>query len=176
MVVGTLPGVGATSVGTTSVGTTSVGTTSVGTTSVGTRSVGTRSVGTRSVDAQEAQRAAGTLTEGGTTSVALTSIDMQVAQRAVGALLAVTLTDLPPVVALADTQAVMVLSQQLTAELLRRLSDVDRRQLYALAGAPTIGTWVDGQHLAGIDRSQLALARRPAGMRGPRPRPLRCLS
>ena len=116
-------------------------------------------------------RAVGELPEGGTTSV-----DMQVAQRAVNALLAVTLTDLPPVVALADTQAAMVLSQQLTAELLRRLSDVDRRQLYAQAGAPTIGTWVDGQHLAGIDRSQLALARRPAGMRGPRPRPLRCLS
>ena len=85
---------------------------------------------------------------------------MQIAQRAVGALLAVTLTDLPPVVALADTQAVMVLSPQLTAELLRRLSDVDRRQLFTLDGAPTLGTWVDGQHLAGIDRSQLALARR----------------
>ena len=80
--------------------------------------------------------------------------------RAVGVLPTVLLAELPGAVALADTRMLMVASQQLTAELLRRLSDVQHRQLFALDGAPTIGTWVEGQHVAGIDRQHLALARR----------------
>ena len=84
---------------------------------------------------------------------------MVAAQRAVAGLTAMVLTELPAVVALADTQAVMVLSQQLTAELVRRLSDAERRQLFTLDGAPTITTWIHAQQVAGIDRAQVALAR-----------------
>ena len=88
------------------------------------------------------------------------SVEVFKAQEAVGALRAVTLADLPGPLALADTRAMMVLSQQLSAELLRRLSDVERRKLFTLDGAPTLGTWLDGQQVAGVDRSQLVLARR----------------
>ena len=80
--------------------------------------------------------------------------------RAVAALPEVLLSDLPGTVALADTRALMVASQRLNAELLRRLSDVRRRKLFTLDGAPSIGTWVDAQRVAGVDRSQLALAGR----------------
>ena len=80
--------------------------------------------------------------------------------RSVGSLPWVLLAELPGTVALADTRALMVASQQLNAELLRRLTDVQRRKLFTLDGAPSIGTWVDGPHIAGVDRSHLALARR----------------
>ena len=81
-------------------------------------------------------------------------------RRAIAGLAATALAELPGPLALADTQAVMVATQRLNAELLRRLSDVETRGLFALDGAPTIGTWVDGQRVAGVDRSHLALARR----------------
>ena len=80
--------------------------------------------------------------------------------QAIEDLTATALTELPGALALADTQAVMVATQRLNAELLRRLSDVETRELFALDGAPTLSTWVDGQRVAGVDRRQVTLARR----------------
>ena len=83
---------------------------------------------------------------------ATSSVQMLEAQQAVGALRAVTLADVPGALALADTRAMMVLSQQISAELLRRLSDVQHRKLFALDGTPTIGTWLVSRAVNSLDK------------------------
>jgi Domain of unknown function (DUF222) len=70
-------------------------------------------------------------------------------------------TTLPPAQALAEAAAVLRALQQLEAVGLRRLADVDMRELFALDGAPSTGTWVE-QLRVGLSRSAVALARRLA--------------
>lgn len=63
--------------------------------------------------------------------------------------------------ALADAQALLVLSEQVRVATLSQVAEVERRKLHLEDGAPTIGTWVERQQTS-LDRGHLALARRLA--------------
>jgi Domain of unknown function (DUF222) len=79
--------------------------------------------------------------------------------RAVEALRAQDPTDMGGGQALAETALLLREMEKLSAVSLRRLADVDRRELHTLDAAPSVGTWVERQQV-GVDRSRVALARR----------------
>lgn len=64
--------------------------------------------------------------------------------------------------ALADAQALLVLSEQVRVAALSQVAEVERR-LHLDDGAPTIGTWVERQQTS-LDRGDLALSRRLASL------------
>lgn len=80
--------------------------------------------------------------------------------RAVDALAAQTPADLAPAVALERTRVLLAQSERLKTLGLQGLADVETRELYALDGAPTTSAWVKAQDVAGVDRREVALARR----------------
>lgn len=65
--------------------------------------------------------------------------------------------------ALADAQALLVLSEQVRVAALSQVAEVERRNLHLDDGAPTIGTWVERQQTS-LDRGDLALSRRLASL------------
>jgi len=83
--------------------------------------------------------------------------------QAVEAVVAQVPVELPGSQALADTAALLGAVERLHAAVLGRVADVDARQLHALAGAPSTGTWV-AQQQTSLDRGEVALARRLAGL------------
>jgi len=77
---------------------------------------------------------------------------------AVDLLAAQVAVELPAAQALAETAVLLRLVQRLQLVQLQRLADVDTRGLFALAEAPSTGSWLAGQQVE-LDRSQVALAR-----------------
>ncbi len=71
--------------------------------------------------------------------------------------------ELPGSQALADTAALLRAIEQLHAAVLGRVADVDARKLHTLVGASSAGSWV-AQQQTSLDRGELALARRLAGL------------
>jgi hypothetical protein len=71
--------------------------------------------------------------------------------------------ELPAAQALADAEALLRQRERLHALSLRRIGDVDARGLHALAGSPSTSTWM-AQQQSSLDRGQVALARRLAGL------------
>ena len=67
--------------------------------------------------------------------------------------------ELPGAVALADAKALLAALDVLRATTLDRIADIELRQLHALDGAPSTGTWVEQQPSAAT-REEVALARR----------------
>lgn len=87
-------------------------------------------------------------------------------QRLLSAVVAVVAqapAELPGPQALADTAALLTAIEQLHAAALGRVADVDARRLHTLDGAPSTSTWV-AQQQTSIDRGEVALAKRLAGM------------
>lgn len=82
---------------------------------------------------------------------------------AVRAVAAQDVLELPAAQAVAECSVLVGQLEALTTVLLARVADVDRRQLHALAGSPTVGTWLGSQQTS-LDRGQLALARRLSGL------------
>ena len=80
--------------------------------------------------------------------------------RAVAALAAQHPAELPGPVALAQTAVLLQQLEVLRVIALGRLADVDTRQLHHLHGAPSTASWVDRQGVPGLDRGQVALARK----------------
>jgi hypothetical protein len=81
---------------------------------------------------------------------------------AVDALAEQDLAELPGPAALERTRVVLAELDRLRALALQGLSDVERRDLHELEGAATTATWVAAQGVAGVDRHEVALARRLA--------------
>jgi hypothetical protein len=75
------------------------------------------------------------------------------------AMAAVTPADIPGAQALLETQVLLVQSDALKALALRRVADVDTRQLHVLDDAPSTAAWVAEQQTS-MPRSDVALARR----------------
>lgn len=69
--------------------------------------------------------------------------------------------ELPGAQALADTRELLALRARLDAVLLRRLGDVETRNLHRLDASPTTTSWVRAQN-ATVDSSTITLARRLA--------------
>ena len=67
--------------------------------------------------------------------------------------------ELPEALALAEARELLAARARLDALLLRRLGDVDARQLHRLDGSPTTTSWVRAQD-AGVEASAVTLARR----------------
>jgi hypothetical protein len=76
------------------------------------------------------------------------------------ALLAQDPSSLPGPVALARSRALLQASEQLKVVALESLADVETRQLFTLDDSPTVTSWVDSLGVPGVDRRELALARR----------------
>lgn len=72
---------------------------------------------------------------------------------------AVVPADLPGVQALEDARALMAARDKLDVALLRRVGDVDARQLHVLDAMPTAASWVEHQG-SGVDRGVVKLSRR----------------
>ena len=85
---------------------------------------------------------------------------------AVDALFAQSASDLPGEQAVTDATVLLRELERLRGVVLTRIADVDRRDLHALADAPSTGTWVAAQQTS-LTRTEVALARRlavfPAG-------------
>lgn len=69
-------------------------------------------------------------------------------------------SDLAPAVALERTRLMMVQCERLKALALRALADVDSRQLHLIDEQPTTTAWVQAQHVPGMGKQEVALARR----------------
>jgi hypothetical protein len=67
---------------------------------------------------------------------------------------------LPGAVALQRAQDLMRESERLRMLSIEALADVDTRQLFTLADAPSTTAWVKAQQVPGVDGSEVALARR----------------
>ncbi len=67
---------------------------------------------------------------------------------------------LPEAAALERTRVLLASLDRLTTLTLRAVSDVETRGLHVLEGAPTTTAWVKAQSVTGIDRREIALARR----------------
>jgi len=65
--------------------------------------------------------------------------------------------------ALLEASVLLSALDQLRAVALARVADIDIRQLHVLDGSPSTSSWVAEQH-TGMDRSQVALARKLQGM------------
>ena len=83
--------------------------------------------------------------------------------QAVRAVAAQDVLELPAAQAVAECSVLLGQLEALTTVVLARVADVDRRQLHALAGSPTVGTWLGSQQTS-LDRGQVALARRLSGL------------
>ncbi len=90
---------------------------------------------------------------------------VQALGEAVGVVVGQLPSELPGSQALADAAELLVLIERLRGSLLGRLADVDRRNLFTLDGASTIGTWV-AQQQTSVDRGEITLARRLAALPG----------
>jgi len=91
-------------------------------------------------------------------SVECLSAPLRALADAVDLLAAQVAVKLPGAQALAETAVLLRLVQRLQIVQLQRLADVDTRGLYALADAPSTGSWLARQQVE-LDRSQVALAR-----------------
>lgn len=90
---------------------------------------------------------------------ALLSPPVRAAVEAVEALIGERPVDLAEAVALEDVRALLRAKEQLDAHLLRRLRDVDNRQLHDADALPSAGSWVEAQTTS-MSRRDVVLARR----------------
>ena len=81
-------------------------------------------------------------------------------RAAVDALAAQDPRELPGAVALQRAQDLMRESERLRALSIEAVGDVDTRQLFALADAPSTSAWVTAQEVPGVDAAAVTLARR----------------
>lgn len=81
-------------------------------------------------------------------------------RSAIDALAAQDPRSLPGPVALQRAQDLMRESERLRALSIEAVGDVDTRQLFALADAPSTGAWVKAQEVPGVDGAAVTLARR----------------
>ena len=79
---------------------------------------------------------------------------------AIDALAAQEPADLPACSALERARLLLAQAERLRTLGLQAIADVDSRDLFAVEGAPTTAAWVDAQQVAGLDRREVALARR----------------
>jgi hypothetical protein len=78
---------------------------------------------------------------------------------AVDAVLLEVPAELPGPLALEETRALLAAKERLDVHLLRRLRDVEVRELHQLDAMPTASTWIETEATS-LDRGSLALARR----------------
>jgi hypothetical protein len=81
-------------------------------------------------------------------------------RSAVDVLVAQDPTSLPGAVALQRAQDLLRESERLRMVSIEALADVDTRQLFTLADAPSTKAWVKAQQVPGVDGSEVTLARR----------------
>jgi hypothetical protein len=88
------------------------------------------------------------------------SPDVLVLRSAIDALAAQDPGELPGPVALQRARDLMRESERLRALSIEALGDVDTRQLFTFADAPSTSAWVKAQQVPGVDGSEVTLARR----------------
>ena len=91
---------------------------------------------------------------------ATTSPEIAALRTAVDALAEQDPCSLPGAVALQRAQDLMRESERLRALGIEAVGDVDARQLFALADAPSTSAWVKAQEVPGVDGAAVTLARR----------------
>lgn len=82
---------------------------------------------------------------------------LQQIRTGLDALAALSPADLPPTQGLETAAALLVAQDRVQALALRSVADVHTRDLWALDGSPSTGTWIDEQHTS-MPRSHVALA------------------
>jgi hypothetical protein len=87
------------------------------------------------------------------------SPDVRALAEAAERVLATVPTDLPGTQALEDARALVAIREQVEVALLRRVGDVDARQLHVLDAMPTAASWLEQQG-SDVDRGVVKLARR----------------
>ena len=79
---------------------------------------------------------------------------------AVDALAGQVPADLPPAVALERLRVLLAQGERLKTLGLKGIADVETRKLFAVEGSPSTSAWVKAQDVSGVDRREVALARR----------------